>query len=350
MFFWRPSSSSPPPARESALVELPIELLAKVLLYLNHVEAHRLEATHSKFRAQVEGFNCWKADAVKSVAFDKAKWFQYVAGLHGPSPSHLNRRQYPWKRLACLGSLATTDKFGQTELILDVIKYSSADRDSEAPANTLKLSKCLREIQRYERSEELLLPYNLQELPTFTMFRLLTRRNSSLGETIQMLCGCSSGNSCYWSSAASTDPHATDSIYYRMRGPCVVQSVEVVPYRVFWHPGAPTYGPRQVSFSFFADLLDSEPFYTTPAYDVRNEMTSQVFTLPHRVMLQGGYFGVNLLGRQQAQTFDIPVWMQQPTPTDLEANLPKYYCCLSKVSAKGVFMDRAPSAAALPMP
>ncbi|OQR98991.1 glycoside hydrolase [Achlya hypogyna] len=362
MFFWRhlaaptPAPCAPPtPQKESALVALPIELLAKIGLFLNHVEAHQLEIVHSKFRSQTEGFNCWKAAVLTQVAFDKAKWFSYASELHGytrflSNKTHLNHLQYAWKRLSCLTSLAHTETFGQTELILDVIKYSSADRDSEAPGNTLKPSKCWREIRKYLKNDELLHPYDLQELSTFTMFRLLTRRNSSLGETIQMLCGCSSGNSCYWSSAASNDPNAVDSIHYRMRGPCIVRAIEIVPYRVFWHPGAPTYGPRQVTFSFFADVDEVEPFYTSPAYDVVNEMMSQVFELPRCVMLQGGYFSVNLLGRHQAQTFDIPPWMQQQQPLEAVPNEPKYYCCLSQVSAKADTCAHAVSSAPVAPP
>ncbi|OQR97114.1 F-box protein [Thraustotheca clavata] len=350
MFLWHHLTSmqaySPPVRKESRLLALPVELLAKIIHFLQHNEAHRLEIVHSKFRVQIEGFNCWKQAVHEHVLFDMSKWFQYTSELHqnlryDSNKTYLTHMHYAWKQLACLTSLAQTNTFGQTDLIHDVIKFSSADRDSEAPANTLQPSKCWREIKKYTKRDELLHPYDLQELTSFAMFRLLTRRNSSLGETIQMLCGCSSGNSCYWSSAASTCPNAVDSIYYRMRGPCVVQSIEIVPYRVFWHPGAPTYGPRQVSFSFFADLEDTEPFYTSPAYDVINDMVSQSFVLPQCIVLQGGYFGVNLLGRHQAQTFDIPAWMQHLTTPDLEPNLPKYYCCLSEVSAKGVLLGNA---------
>ncbi|KAF0719153.1 Aste57867_1243 [Aphanomyces stellatus] len=356
MFFWRAATatastqtdavvvmSKPRPSSschtmDETLVSLPPEVLARVIECLSHVDVHRLEAVNSRFRVQMQGYNCWKYEVMRRVVLDKTQWVRVASD---PATSYLGSHQEPshcvWKRLACLADLSGSSKYGYQDLIQDVLKFSSADRDSESAGNTLKPSKCWHEIQRFH--DDLTLPYNLQELPTFSMFRLLTRRQSSLGETIQMLCGCSSGNSCYWSSAASTSQAATESIFYRLRGHCIVRAVSVLPYRVFWHPGAPTYGPCQVSFSFFANVQSvesphEEPFYISPVYDVVNDMVEQTFELPMCVLLQDGYLSVNLLGRHQAQTFDIPAWMQ-PDPDN---NVPKYYCCLSQVSAKGILM------------
>ncbi|ETW08548.1 hypothetical protein H310_01107 [Aphanomyces invadans] len=319
------------------LVMLPIEIVAKIVDCLNHMDIHHLEAAHPRFRIQMEGYNCWKQDVVRSIVLDKTQWFRSVSATMKNFSNH-RQAMSVWKRLACLTNLANSSKYCQENLIADVLKFSSADRESEGPGNTLRPSKCWGEIQRF--GDELVHPYNLQELSTFSMFRLLSRRQSSLGETIQMLCGCSSGNSCYWSSAASSSPNAEESIFYRMRGHCIVRAVSVLPYRVFWHPHAPTYGPKQVSFSFFANErnIDSEhevPFYVSPVFDVVNDMVVQTFELPLRVILQDGYMSVNMIGRHQAQTFDVPTWMQAHG----DDNTPKYYCCLSQVRAHGVMMD-----------
>ncbi|RHY31314.1 hypothetical protein DYB32_003600 [Aphanomyces invadans] len=243
------------------LVMLPIEIVAKIVDCLNHMDIHHLEAAHPRFRIQMEGYNCWKQDVVRSIVLDKTQWFRSVSATMKNFSNH-RQAMSVWKRLACLTNLANSSKYCQENLIADVLS-------TEGPGNTLRPSKCWGEIQRF--GDELVHPYNLQELSTFSMFRLLSRRQSSLGETIQMLCGCSSGNSCYWSSAASSSPNAEESIFYRMRGHCIVRAVSVLPYRVFWHPHAPTYGPKQVSFSFFANErnIDSEhevPFYVSPVH------------------------------------------------------------------------------------
>ncbi|RHY62170.1 hypothetical protein DYB30_001534 [Aphanomyces astaci] len=220
-------------------VMLPIEIVANIVECLTHMEIHHLEAAHPRFRMQVEGYNCWKQDVVWRIVLDKTQWFR-TASATMTHFSNNHRAMSVWKRLGCLAHLAGSSKYGQDTLIAD-------------------------------------------ELSSFSMFRLLTRRQASLGETIQMLCGCSSGNSCYWSSAASTTQNAEESIYYRMRGHCVVRAVSVLPYRVFWHPNAPTYGPQQVSFSFYANErnVDSEhevPFYVSPVFDVVNDMVVRAET------------------------------------------------------------------------
>ena len=58
----------------------------------------------------------------------------------------------------------------------------------------------------------------------------------------------------------------------------------------------------------------------------------QNFQLPRKVLLERGVIRLNLLGRHQHQTFEIPEWLQQSS----EDRLPKYYCCLSYVSAMGL--------------
>lgn len=68
--------------------------------------------------------------------------------------------------------------------------YSSADRPSETPINTLSHSRCWSEIRPILESSAVQNPYELQTAASFGM---------SLGERIQLKCGCSTGNSCYWS-------------------------------------------------------------------------------------------------------------------------------------------------------
>lgn len=119
--------------------------------------------------------------------------------------------------------------------------------------------------------------------------------------------------------------------------------VQLLPYRVFWHPGSPTYAPEKLEIEFFdADALrhsSSEPtsshprsFYKSPVYSVANDMRLQSFELPRKVVVRGSVvMRLRLLGRHQAQTFELPPWLQR-TPED---RLPKYYCCISYVTALG---------------
>lgn len=158
----------------------------------------------------------------------------------------------------------------------------------------------------------------------------------TLGEHFQANCGCSTGNSCYWSSSASSDKTAVDFIDYQLNGPCVVSCVQIVPYRVFWHPRSPTYAPQQVRVEFFEasdDGTEPEPFYSSPAYDVENDMTLQEFALPVKVLATAStIMRVQVIGRHQEQTFAMPSWMQQTE----EDRQPKYYVCLSYVGVLGM--------------
>lgn len=183
---------------------------------------------------------------------------------------------------------------------------------------------------------------------TSGMLQSVTPRGMTLGERIQYKCGCSTGKSCYWSSSASADKHATEFIDYAIGGACVLSSVQILPYRVFWHPGCPTYAPEKVRFEFYDDESaaaaasstavtarppTSPPFYTSPVYNVQNEMTLQEFELPLKVAATASTtLRIVLIGRHQAQTFELPQWMQR-APTDAQ---PKYYCCISYVNVVGL--------------
>jgi hypothetical protein len=130
----------------------------------------------------------------------------------------------------------------------------------------------------------------------------------------------------------------------------VVSSVQILPYRVFWHPGSPTYGPQQMMVEFYERSIDNSivdrprgqmvataseivPFYQSPIFPIKNDMELQDIQLPVRVWASGStVMRVRLLGRHQAQTFELPLWMQR---TD-EDRLPKYYCCVSYLNAVGL--------------
>uniref|UniRef100_K3WL40 F-box domain-containing protein n=1 Tax=Globisporangium ultimum (strain ATCC 200006 / CBS 805.95 / DAOM BR144) TaxID=431595 RepID=K3WL40_GLOUD len=228
---------------------------------------------------------------------------------------------------------------GELYEIVQQSGYSSADRPSETPINTLSHSKCWSEIRPHLESSALQNPHELHDVAAFGM---------SLGERIQLKCGCSTGNSCYWSSSASSDKHATDYIDYNLNEPCVVSCVQILPYRVFWHPGSPTYAPEKVYFEFYDasalqpvanqdyDVMADDigaPFYQSPLYDVQNDMRLQDFVLPRKVVTSNStVLRVKLVGRHQAQTFELPPWLQR-TPED---RLPKYYCCISYVNVLGL--------------
>lgn len=84
-------------------------------------------------------------------------------------------------------------------------------------------------------------------------------------------------------SASTWTSTTSDYIEYTLQPNSLVASVEIVPYRVYWYPGSPTYGPQRVSFQLF-ELLRTEdgvppdsanlsaPVYESPVYDVLNDM------------------------------------------------------------------------------
>lgn len=304
----------------SLLLELPDALLEHVCGFLDHISLHAVESTTSALFQLTNHSDLWMELARHTII---------VGGMH--------YQNHKWKQMLCLSSgLCREDN----KLIKGVKAYSSADRPSETPENTLKPSRCWRDITRYRRREALNNHQELYDVPTFVM---------TLGERIQMRCGCSSGNSCYWSSSASTNKNAEDYIDYELDGPCVISSVQILPYRVFWHPGSPTYGPQSVKVEFYerypeesnnasenklvADASEVVPFYTSPVFSVKNDMELQEIRLPVRVWTSAStIMRLRLVGRHQAQTFELPLWMQH---TD-EDRLPKFYCCLSFVNALGI--------------
>ncbi|KAH7476171.1 hypothetical protein KRP22_000015 [Phytophthora ramorum] len=294
--------------------ELPAVLLLHVLQFLDHSALHAAEQS---------------SRVLRTLTLEHALW-RGLASAHVTCSDVLDRADL-WKKMACLTQRPATD---DTQLLGGVQAFSSADRPSESPVNTLASSRCWLEL------------HELQTTETQQQVEMTT-----LGERIQHRCGCSTGHSCYWSSSASTDPNATEFIDYALNGPCVVNTVQIVPYRVFWHPGSPTYAPKRVRFELF-DVDDMatlqqgwrnhalamrpvaiKPFYASHDFEVKNDMTLQEFVLPRKVAAsKKTVLRITLLGRHQSQTFELP---QALLDAD-EDRRPKYYCCLSYVNVCGV--------------
>ncbi|KAF1326423.1 hypothetical protein FI667_g8449, partial [Globisporangium splendens] len=199
----------------------------------------------------------------------------------------------------------------------------------------------------------------------------------NLAEVAQIECGCET-LACYWSSSPSQSQHAQDFIEYTTRANCLVSKIQVLPYRAFWHPDSPTFAPQCVSFAFYAPVATSEydlpignnenknssnnrnalqssdvkmldnddvaieykarvKFYESPVYTMLNDMQLHEFELPKKVWLaHGATFRLNLIGRYQQETFEMPPWIPADEQEPAE---PPYYCCLSYVNAIGVSYD-----------
>uniref|UniRef100_M4C2H4 RxLR effector candidate protein n=1 Tax=Hyaloperonospora arabidopsidis (strain Emoy2) TaxID=559515 RepID=M4C2H4_HYAAE len=107
---------------------------------------------------------------------------------------------------------------------------------------------------------------------------------------------------------------------------------KIVPYRVFWYPGSPTYSPKRVSFAFYELRDDGEVdtlVYESTVFNIVMDMTMETFELPRRVFLSRGMLRLTLFDRQEDIGLDVARWMQ-------EYNLPPYYTCLSYVGATGL--------------
>lgn len=132
------------------------------------------------------------------------------------------------------------------------------------------------------------------------------------------------------------DKNALEYIDYTINGPCIIRCVQIIPYRVFWHPGSPTYAPQRVYFEFY-ELHESggtpTVFYRSPKYAVQNDMKLQEFELPQKVWTSKfTILRIHFIGRHQAQTFELP----QRLHRTLDDAAPKYYVCLSYVNAIGL--------------
>ncbi|TDH74410.1 hypothetical protein CCR75_001975 [Bremia lactucae] len=280
--------------------ELPGVLQLHILQLLDHAALHAAEQVSTSFLALVRQHELWRHLVDTCVAY-----------------GNTYNLAHNWKTLACV---AQCPSMANQHLLSGIQSFSSADRPSESPANTLTHSHCWMALQMATMDDA----------------------NDAIrtGERLQHCCGCSVGDSCYWSSSVSTNPNANEFIEYTFQHPCVVSAVQIVPYRVFWHPQSPTYAPKRVHFAFYdeksirpQDVLKwrLEPFFATGEFVVENEMKLQEFSLGQKVAIgTKTIMRVTLMGRQQAQTFVLP----QTFPNENEH--PKYYCCLSYVNVCGV--------------
>ncbi|GMF34158.1 unnamed protein product [Phytophthora fragariaefolia] len=79
-----------------------------------------------------------------------------------------------------------------------------------------------------------------------------------------------------WPGSASTwGCKTTDHLDYELQHNSMVNSVQVVPYRVFWYPGSPTYSPKRVSFALYELVDDGEiglPVYESLVFSIVKDM------------------------------------------------------------------------------
>jgi hypothetical protein len=104
-----------------------------------------------------------------------------------------------------------------------------------------------------------------------------------------------------------------DYIDYTVQTASLVHRLQIMPYRAFWHPHSPTYGPLAVSASFFRHANRQpdgkqygELIYESPVFPLANEMALHERDLPMPVWLpKGAIFRLNLIGRHQAEPFEL---------------------------------------------
>ncbi|TYZ60703.1 hypothetical protein PybrP1_004720 [[Pythium] brassicae (nom. inval.)] len=329
-------------------LELPRSVLGELLGFLDHRSVHQLEEANRLAPSLVLATGIWRSTVLKHVAL---------------LPELENELQDSegngWKRLACV---AAAQCQRDRSLLLDVHACSSVDRACESPTNTLVPSRCWLSMQSVsDRTLSLRLRSNsfadLMIGPSSAVSAI-----QSLAEVAQIECGCETA-ACYWSSSPSPHKHSRDFIEYTTRADCLVQAVQVLPYRAFWHPDSPTFAPQSVSFAFYAPssssssgadslmdvdaavdaklrhdaVRDRAAVYESPVYTMVNDMQLHEFELPKKVWLaRGSTFRLNLLGRYQRETFEMPPWIPADEQEPAE---PPYYCCLSYVAALGVSLD-----------
>ncbi|EEY68385.1 uncharacterized protein PITG_04841 [Phytophthora infestans T30-4] len=197
-----------------------------------------------------------------------------------------------------------------------VRECSSVDHSNESAENTLTRSNCGVGVSVLS---------NTVVVDDPLAFEAIAKR-------LQLDCGCARGQPCYWSSASTWGYKTTDYLDYTLWENCLVNSVQLVPYRVFWYPGSPTYSPRRISFALYELGEDGEIdtlVYESMTFSAVKDMKMQSFELPLRVFLSRGVLRLNLFDRQEDIGLDVAQWMQ-------ENDLPPYYTCLSYVGVTGL--------------
>lgn len=375
-------------------LELPRSVLGVLLEFVDHASLHQLEATCRHARATIDATGA--SQSVLCLCFHHVQGTHtsqlMLAGIWRSTAlkrmalrvrctdNNSSDDAIDWKRMACIATMPCErdrnllhDVYGTSCTLLVVCSVyaramahcdvlvchaacSSVDRPCESPANTLEPSRCWLSMQSLsDRAISLQLQH--------TSFADSHSHSSSsarqsFAEVAQIECGCET-TPCYWSSSPSPSKASRDFIEYTTRAACVIAAVHVLPYRAFWHPDSPTFAPQSVSFEFFAhdaraaaaasdqsyairdcDASDASArvcVYASPVYTMYNDMQLHAFELPKRVWFaEGGTFRLNLIGRYQQETFEMPPWIPSDEQEPAE---PPYYCCLSYVSALGVSID-----------
>ncbi|CAH0490555.1 unnamed protein product [Peronospora farinosa] len=219
-----------------------------------------------------------------------------------------------------MGGIGTTSGSSPVNSEFSVLRQvrecSSVDHINESADNTLTRSHC---------DIGVTLLHHMAVADDPVQFVAMAKR-------LQRVCGCAREQPCYWSSASTWECTSTDHLDYILWANCLVNSVQIVPYRVFWYPDSPTYAPKRLSFALYelGDDDDVETLvYESITYCIANDMKMKTFELPRRAFLSRGILRLNLFDRQEDISSGVARWMQ-------EFNLPPYYTCLSYVGVTGL--------------
>lgn len=280
------------------LTDLPSDLMAATLRFVDYTSLLHLELVSRRVRKTIVLCDSWRILAQNVALYAK---------------NYSTRRSADWKRLAVLTYQPVSEELS---MLRQVRECSSVDHPNESADNTLTRSHC---------GIGVALLSNTVVADDPLAFEAIAKR-------LQLECGCARGLPCYWSSASTWGHSTIDHLHYTLQENCLVHSVKIVPYRVFWYPGSPTYSPKRVSFALY-ELADNGAIdtlvYESMTFSIVKEMKMQTFELPCRVFLSRGVLQLNLYDRQEDIGVDVARWMQ-------ENHLPPYYTCLSYVGVTGL--------------
>ncbi|KAG6977069.1 hypothetical protein JG688_00000722 [Phytophthora aleatoria] len=199
------------------LAELPSDLLAATLQFADHTALLHLENVSRRVRDTIVHCDSWRVLAQRVALY---------------ANDCRTRSSADWKRLTLLTYHPVSEELS---VLRRVRECSSVDHTNESADNTLTRSHCGIGVA-------LLSDTVVADDPL--AFEAIAKR-------LQLECGCARGRPCYWSSASTWGYNTTDYLDYTLREDCLVNSVQLVPYRVFWYPGSPTYSPKRISFALY---------------------------------------------------------------------------------------------------
>ncbi|CAH0520598.1 unnamed protein product [Peronospora belbahrii] len=248
------------------LCDLPRDLVAAILQFTDHTSLQYLEAVNHHVWDIILHYALWKILAQRMALI-----------------TNLTRTSIGWKRLALLTQRPV---YEELTVLRQVRDCSSVDHINESAENTLRRSHC-------DIGVTLLTNTVVADDPI--AFNAIAKR-------LQLECGCARERPCYWSSASTWRYVSTDHLDYTLWENCLVNSVQVIPYRVFWYPGSPTYSPKRVSFAFYELGENGEMdtlVYESMMYSIAKDMKMETFELPCRIFLARGVLRLNLFDRQE---------------------------------------------------